>query len=429
MAEVNYTAGTSSAEDEALQALDASVEIVDPKIASSSHSNGQEVDDKEEKEKESNRPSGADWKQQRLPAWQPILTADTVLPAFFLLGIALIPIGIGLLLSSNSVQEISYDYTDCKAHGSSSKCMDLIKNPRKRSKCECQINITLSEDFKAPVFFYYGLNGYYQNHRRYAKSRDDSQLTGKNPRAKAEDLSADCDPYRKDVNGRTIVPCGAIANSLFNDTFRLYYETDDHMWEPVDLVQTHIAWPTDKRYKFNNPKEWDPGMGHPPYWTKNIDDLDHTNPSNNGFDNEHLMVWMRTAALPTFRKLWARIDHDQNILWRISLPKRKYQLKIQYNYPVVFDKYNADKYIYISNTSWLGGKNPFLGYAYIVTGAICLILWVLFLILVRKYGQKPKDIVDIGPKTKYEFKKSKPVDSGDESTQPLRTTTVTFSQS
>ncbi|CAG2183134.1 unnamed protein product, partial [Oppiella nova] len=99
-AEVNYTAGTSSAEDEALQALDASVEIVDPKIASSSHSNGQEVDDKEEKEKESNRPSGADWKQQRLPAWQPILTADTVLPAFFLLGIALIPIGIGLLLSS-----------------------------------------------------------------------------------------------------------------------------------------------------------------------------------------------------------------------------------------------------------------------------------------------------------------------------------------
>lgn len=28
------------------------------------------------------------------------------------------------------------------------------------------------------VFMYYGLSNYYQNHRRYVKSRDDSQLNG-----------------------------------------------------------------------------------------------------------------------------------------------------------------------------------------------------------------------------------------------------------
>jgi hypothetical protein len=43
------------------------------------------------------------FKQQRLPAWQPILTAGTVLPTFFIIGVAFIPIGIGLLHFSNNV--------------------------------------------------------------------------------------------------------------------------------------------------------------------------------------------------------------------------------------------------------------------------------------------------------------------------------------
>lgn len=30
------------------------------------------------------------------------------------------------------------------------------------------------------VFMYYGLSNFYQNHRRYVKSRDDSQLNGDN---------------------------------------------------------------------------------------------------------------------------------------------------------------------------------------------------------------------------------------------------------
>ena len=43
------------------------------------------------------------FKQQKLPAWQPILTAGTVLPAFFAIGIAFIPLGIALLVTSNGV--------------------------------------------------------------------------------------------------------------------------------------------------------------------------------------------------------------------------------------------------------------------------------------------------------------------------------------
>merc|ERR1739844_479897 len=64
---------------------------------------------------ESKKPSESDFSQQKLPAWQPILTAGTVLPAFFVIGIAFVAIGIGLLHFSNQVLEYSVDYTDCKS--------------------------------------------------------------------------------------------------------------------------------------------------------------------------------------------------------------------------------------------------------------------------------------------------------------------------
>lgn len=58
---------------------------------------------------------------------------------------------------------------------------------------------------------YYGLTNYYQNHRRYVKSRDDFQLLGKLSRTP----SSDCAPYDYSDN-KPIAPCGAIANSLFS---------------------------------------------------------------------------------------------------------------------------------------------------------------------------------------------------------------------
>uniref|UniRef100_A0A8K9UFL7 Cell cycle control protein n=1 Tax=Oncorhynchus mykiss TaxID=8022 RepID=A0A8K9UFL7_ONCMY len=46
------------------------------------------------------KPGNTEFKQ-RLPAWQPILTAGTVLPAFFVIWFIFIPIGIGLYITSN----------------------------------------------------------------------------------------------------------------------------------------------------------------------------------------------------------------------------------------------------------------------------------------------------------------------------------------
>ena len=45
----------------------------------------------------SKKPKNIAFRQQRVPAWQPIYNAGTVVTIFILIGIAFIPIGIGMM--------------------------------------------------------------------------------------------------------------------------------------------------------------------------------------------------------------------------------------------------------------------------------------------------------------------------------------------
>ncbi len=160
----------------------------------------------------------------------------------------------------------------------------------------------------------------------------------------AKDLNPYCDPYKVEQNtSKPIAPCGAIANSLFNDTFELYSKISETSLEPINLIETKIAWPTDKQIKFKNPENGFSKCAKPPNWHKMVDDLDPNNDDNNGYKNEHLIVWMRTAAFPTFRKLWGRIADDQNDL--TSLPKGNYSLTIEYSKGFIV--YNPNLILYI----------------------------------------------------------------------------------
>lgn len=58
-------------------------------------------------------------------------------------------------------------------------------------------------------------------------------------------------------------------------------------------------------------------------------DLDPSDPENNGFINEDFIVWMRTAALPTFRKLYRIIQKKPSTT--ATLPSGKYVLDITYS--------------------------------------------------------------------------------------------------
>ena len=214
---------------------------------------------------------------------------------------------------------------------------------------------------------YYQLENFYQDHRRYIKSKSIEQLKGK---VLSVDQISDCDPITtvKDLgffqtiggyylNGSEPAnPCGLIARSLFNDTYGFFYKNVE-----VFINETNIAWDSDKRGRYTKPDN-----ASLIQWTD--------------VENEHFMVWMRPAGLPDFRKLWGRIT--------TRLDPGTYELHIVNNYPVAH--FGGKKSLVLSTVNILGGKNNFLGIAYLVVGSICLIMALLFWVGYKNYNSDKK---------------------------------------
>jgi hypothetical protein len=224
------------------------------------------------------------------------------------------------------------------------------------------------------VFLYYKLTNFYQNHRRYVKSVDTSQLHG--DAVSASDLNGgDCKPITSSPDGRPYYPCGLIANSVFNDSYSqpiLLNAANGATQQTYNFTDKGITWSNEaKKYKkpgYASPSEVSP----PPNWAEKYPQ-GYTEFPDLAAD-EHLQVWMRTAGLPTFRKLFFRNDQETMAkgIYRIEAYMSQSQsrfhlpiagsltltcciIHISLDYPV--KQFSGTKSIVISTVSWIGGKN------------------------------------------------------------------------
>eukprot|EP01013_Petalomonas_cantuscygni_P031245 TRINITY_DN57427_c0_g1_i1.p1 TRINITY_DN57427_c0_g1~~TRINITY_DN57427_c0_g1_i1.p1 ORF type:complete len:402 (+),score=76.50 TRINITY_DN57427_c0_g1_i1:154-1359(+) len=384
-------------------------------------------------------PADAPFRQQRLPAWQPILSPPYVISCFLLVAGIFIPIGGVIISASARVQEITIEYDDAgqvdplTGNLTGRSCADVLQEQvfdlKEQPSCLSRITFVPSTRIPAPVYMYYRLTNFYQNHRRFAMSRYDNQLAGDAVSPGSSDLEEACGPLATFVDPNTlqrrvINPCGLIAWSMFNDTFVLMKQAaggpslvcntsvpsqavcDRVAGLPRPLTNNSgdeyyanlcqgssgvcrkdgIAWASDREKKFQQDTAYQMNadyLSFPNFYPGTYDGNNlqgHRVPDAN---DEDLMVWMRTAAMPTFRKL-LRVIRDP------LQPNVQYELLIHHQYPV--KSFQGTKAIVLANNEWIGGRNEFLGGAYIAVGAVCALLAGLFLLQHILRPRSPGDL-------------------------------------
>jgi hypothetical protein len=262
------------------------------------------------------------FKQQTLSEWRPNPTMVTTLITFLIFGAIFLSLGILLVELAKNITEVTLTYHE--------KCVNQDEL--------CTVDLEITKKMEHPIYVYYELDNFYQNHRRYVKSRSNSQLKGSY--LEVDDISS-CSPITtmadlgktETIDGTQLDgdvpahPCGLIAKSFFNEKYEL--KLGDTR---IDINEKGIAWETDKNDLFKN--------GGSDYKSKQWQDV----------TDEHFIVWMRVAGFSTFKKPWGKIEQD--------LEPGTYTLIITDLYDV--SSFDGKKKFFLSTTESYGGKNTFL---------------------------------------------------------------------
>ena len=235
---------------------------------------------------------------------------------------------------------------------------------------------------------------------------------------KADDtyLTSACDPLIK--NGSKLLnPCGLVAASYFTDVISLVPATSQPTTVAMD--QTNIAWAYDKQYVFLQPEGFKKAgpyttaqtcsdIGLPATCELYMEDASfyyyfYPNAATTvylyqmfpgiisplkGVTDEHFIVWMKTAALPTFRKLYGKITRAPGS----NTFKRGDVLQFNINANFYVNSFKGSKALVLSTLGEFGAKNVNVGIAYLTCGCLCGFLGLLFLFVqlfcARQLGTK-----------------------------------------
>eukprot|EP00697_Spironema_sp_BW2_P007672 gnl/Spiro4/22022_TR10826_c0_g1_i1.p1 gnl/Spiro4/22022_TR10826_c0_g1~~gnl/Spiro4/22022_TR10826_c0_g1_i1.p1 ORF type:complete len:426 (+),score=116.20 gnl/Spiro4/22022_TR10826_c0_g1_i1:89-1279(+) len=319
-----------------------------------------------DKKNESEKPVDSDFKQQRVPAWQPLLTPNVAISTLATVGVLFLAIGITIIYVNNSLHEEVVRYDDLKGCHMGATCSISLANQSFARSL-----------WTGPVYVYYQLENFYQNHRQYVHSRSPKQLAGdftyhKNPEPGEDvDSFSECKPLEcKEGTGgdnqppcEVLYPCGLIAQSFFTDDLKITNDLKNN--QEVAVSTLDIAWASDKDQLFKPPQ------GDKP-------DFDVT--------QERFIAWMRVAGLPKFRKLWGRIDQP--------FEKSNYTLTVKNQFDT--SEFKGKKYVIFATMGTLGGRNTFLSFSFMVGAVLCILFSIFFAVQNRRSNRTLGDFERLG---------------------------------
>lgn len=236
------------------------------------------------------------FQQQIIDAWKPVPHTSSNVVLYIVLSAICIGLGLGLILSAPTSDEFYLQYDNA--------CTVSSASNDNSATSACKVTFTVTNTLTAPVYFYYGFKGFYQNHRRYLKYFSTDQLSTGNPDEST--ASSDCGSYYTNaqtfgsavtaIDGVTTLtdsnpafPCGTIARMYYQlrpeiTTFKLYDASNNN----IAISQSGIAWPSD--------------IGR------------HTNAADSKMafrvSEETWLVWFRPAARSDFYKLNGIVQQD-----------------------------------------------------------------------------------------------------------------------